>query len=74
MDGTLTIPALNFLEMRTRLGLSRGVDILPTVMVMPAEEREQAMEIIREMEEEGLPQHFMSLSRVMHLFYHFRSF
>lgn len=54
MDGTLTIPVLNFLEMRTRLGLSRGVDILPTVMSMPTEEREQAMKIIEEMEEEGL--------------------
>lgn len=54
MDGTLTIPVLNFLEMRTRLGLSRSVDILPTVMSMPAEERERAMKIIEEMEEEGL--------------------
>lgn len=54
MDGTLTIPVLNFLEMRTRLGLSRGVDILPTVLSMPAEERERAMKIIQEMEEEGL--------------------
>lgn len=54
MDGTLTIPVLNFLEMRTRLGLSRGVDILPTVMSMPEEQRERAMKIIEEMEEEGL--------------------
>lgn len=53
MDGTLTIPVLNFLEMRTRLGLSRGVDILPTVLSMPAEERERAMKIIQEMEEEA---------------------
>lgn len=60
MDGTLTVPVLNFAEMRSRLGLSRGTDILPAVLNMPVEEREKAMEIIKEMEEEGLPSMFNS--------------
>ena len=53
MDGTLTIPVLNFTEMRTRLGLSQGTDILPAVMNMESAERDRAMAIIRELEEEG---------------------
>ena len=53
MDGTLTIPVLNFTEMRTRLGLSQGADILPAVMNMESAERDRAMAIIRELEEEG---------------------
>ena len=53
MDGTLTLPVLNFLEMRTRLGIPREADILPTVLKMPREERERALTIIVEMEDEG---------------------
>ena len=53
MDGTLTIPVLNFNEMRARLGLPQGTDILAAVANMGAEERERAMEIIEECEEEG---------------------
>ena len=53
MDGTLTLPVLNFLEMRTRLGIPRGADILPTVLKMPREERERALNIIEELEDEG---------------------
>lgn len=53
MDGTLTLPVLNFIDMRTRLGLSPGTDILPAVMSMAADERERAMQIIEDMEEEG---------------------
>lgn len=53
MDGTLTIPVLNFTEMRTRLGLSQGIDILPAVMRMPAADQDRAMKIIQELEEEG---------------------
>ena len=58
MDGTLTIPVLNFNEMRTRLGLAPGTDILPAVMNMAAEERDRAMQIIRELEEEGVAFNF----------------
>ena len=53
MDGTLTVPVLNFLEMRTRLGLPPGTDILPAVQCMTADERERAMQIIEQFEEEG---------------------
>lgn len=53
MDGTLTIPVLDFSEMRSRLGLPAGADILPTVTSMPAEQRARAMNIIQQMEEEG---------------------
>jgi HAD superfamily hydrolase (TIGR01549 family) len=56
MDGTLTIPVLNFNEMRARLGLPQGTDILAAVANMGAEERERAMEIIEECEEEGFRQ------------------
>jgi len=54
MDGTLTIPVLNFLEMKARLGLTPGQDILPTVQRFPSEERARAMAVIEELEEEGI--------------------
>jgi beta-phosphoglucomutase-like phosphatase (HAD superfamily) len=54
MDGTLTIPVLQFHEMRTRLGLSPSQDILPTVLSFPPERQAKAMAIIEEMEEEGV--------------------
>ena len=53
MDGTLTVPILNFLEMKRRIGLSSEADILPTVHQMPKEEMERAMKIIEECEAEG---------------------
>ena len=51
MDGTLTLPVLNFLEMKTRLNLSPAMDILPTVLKLPPEDKSRAMEIIKEFEE-----------------------
>ena len=54
MDGTLTIPVLNFLEMKARLGLAPGQDILPTVQRFPPEERARAMAVIEEFEEQGV--------------------
>lgn len=54
MDGTLTLPVLDFAEMRRRLNLAPGVDMLPTVLKYPAEEREKAMAVITELEEEGI--------------------
>ena len=53
MDGTLTIPVLNFREMRKSLNISPGMDILPTVLKLPPEEKARAMVIIKEFEEEG---------------------
>ncbi len=52
MDGTLTIPALNFKVMRDRLHLLPGQDILPTVQSYPPDKKAQAMAIIEELEEE----------------------
>ena len=54
MDGTLTLPVLNFAEMRSRLNLTPNQDILPTVQKYPPKERAQAMAIIEECEDEAL--------------------
>lgn len=54
MDGTLTIPVLNFMEMKRRIGLNPTDDILPTVQKLPPKEREEAMAIIEDFEEEGV--------------------
>ncbi len=53
MDGTLTLPVLNFIEMRRELKIPVGVDILPTVLSMPAAEKDEAMKIIEKWEEDG---------------------
>ena len=54
MDGTLTIPVLNFLEMKAALGLAPNQDILPTVQTYPPAERAKAMAIIEKFEDEGI--------------------
>lgn len=54
MDGTLTLPVINFKEMRSRLKLTPSQDILPTVQKYPPEERAKAMAIIEECEAEAL--------------------
>lgn len=54
MDGTLTLPVLNFKEMRAHLGLCPNQDILPTVLSFPPDRRARAMAIIEELEEEGI--------------------
>ena len=54
MDGTLTIPVLQFNEMRLRLGLSPSQDILTTVQSYPPVQQAEAMAIIEEMEEEAI--------------------
>ena len=53
MDGTLTLPILDFLAMKTRIGIPPEADILPTVLRMPQKERERALKIIEEYEDEG---------------------
>ena len=50
MDGTLTVPAIDFAEMRRRLGIHRG-DILTTVRAWPAERQRAAFATIEEIEE-----------------------
>ena len=53
MDGTLTLPVLDFSEMKRRVGVPVDVDILRGVADQPPEKREQSMRIIEEMEEEA---------------------
>ena len=53
MDGTLTIPVLDFVEMRRELNIPPGVDLLPAVLKMPPKEKERSMRIIEKFEEEG---------------------
>lgn len=53
MDGTLTVPNLDFAEMYRRAGVPRGQDILEAVKTMPAEQAAAANAVIDEMEAEG---------------------
>ena len=53
MDGTLTLPVLDFSEMKRRVGVPVDVDILRGVANQPPEQRKQSMRIIEEMEEEA---------------------
>ena len=53
MDGTLTIPNLDFGEMYRRCNVDSSKDILEEVGMMPASKKAQANAIIDEMEEEG---------------------
>lgn len=54
MDGTMTIPVLNFRDLHTRLNIAPGVDILPTIFQYSPEEKAQAMRVIEEFEDEGI--------------------
>ena len=53
MDGTLALPILDFLAIKTRIGIPPAADILPTVLRMPQKEKERALKIIEEYEDEG---------------------
>jgi beta-phosphoglucomutase-like phosphatase (HAD superfamily) len=54
MDGTLTIPNLDFVEMYRRCGVEANKDILAEIRNnMSADQASQASAIIEEMEEEG---------------------
>ena len=53
MDGTLTVPVIDFAAMRLRLGIPTG-DILHTLREWPDARRLQALEIIEEIEDEAL--------------------
>ena len=55
MDGTLTIPCIDFGEMRRRAGVPAGQDILDAINGWPeAERRERAYAAIAEVEGEAL--------------------
>ena len=53
MDGTLTVPALDFAKMKRLLGLQPEQDILASVNSWPDEQRARAHEIIEQVELEG---------------------
>jgi HAD superfamily hydrolase (TIGR01549 family) len=53
MDGTLTIPNLDFGEMYRRCGVDSSKDILEEIAAMPESEQKVAYNIMDEIEEEG---------------------
>eukprot|EP00931_Biecheleriopsis_adriatica_P013355 TRINITY_DN11472_c0_g1_i2.p1 TRINITY_DN11472_c0_g1~~TRINITY_DN11472_c0_g1_i2.p1 ORF type:complete len:400 (-),score=81.43 TRINITY_DN11472_c0_g1_i2:147-1346(-) len=53
MDGTLTVPNLDFSEMYRRCGVPKSEDILEAVAAMDEARRREANTIIEDMEEEG---------------------
>eukprot|EP00244_Chara_vulgaris_P003400 TRINITY_DN16171_c0_g1_i1.p1 TRINITY_DN16171_c0_g1~~TRINITY_DN16171_c0_g1_i1.p1 ORF type:complete len:284 (-),score=19.63 TRINITY_DN16171_c0_g1_i1:207-962(-) len=53
MDGTLTVPCIDFVEMRKRVGVPTG-DLLKVIDTWQPVERQQAYDIIKEMELEAL--------------------
>jgi len=54
MDGTLTMPVLDFQGVRNKLGVSRCTDILAYAASKPPVQREQIYKLIHEWEEEGI--------------------
>jgi HAD superfamily hydrolase (TIGR01549 family) len=54
MDGTLTVPVLDFVEMKRRLGFSAQQDIVATLKSLNGSERHKAETIIQEMELEAM--------------------
>lgn len=53
LDGTLTVPVIDFDGLRTRLGLPHGVSITHALNALPAPERERGFEIVRDAELEA---------------------
>lgn len=53
MDGTLTMPLLDFVEMRRRLNITVEQDILATARALAEPERTVAFDIIEQMEREA---------------------
>ena len=53
MDGTLTVPNLDFAEMYRRCGVDKKDDILKVLAAMPIEEAASRYKIIEEMEDEA---------------------
>eukprot|EP01025_Chloroclados_australasicus_P064564 TRINITY_DN8640_c0_g1_i1.p1 TRINITY_DN8640_c0_g1~~TRINITY_DN8640_c0_g1_i1.p1 ORF type:complete len:236 (-),score=10.99 TRINITY_DN8640_c0_g1_i1:297-1004(-) len=53
MDGTLTVPVINFSEMRRRVGIKQG-DILEVIKSWPVNEQRRAYSVIAEIEQEAL--------------------
>ncbi|KAI9182915.1 hypothetical protein H9P43_003827 [Blastocladiella emersonii ATCC 22665] len=64
MDGTLTVPVLDFALMKQRLGLQAHHDIVKEVYAMPEPDRSVAQAIIVEMEREAMEA--MTMARGFH--------
>ena len=54
MDGTLTVPCIDFAEMRRRVGVTDGQDILTVIDGWPADQRAAAYKAIADVEQEAL--------------------
>ncbi|KAK9842251.1 hypothetical protein WJX81_002791 [Elliptochloris bilobata] len=54
MDGTLTVPVIDFPLMRQRVGVPEGADILTEINSWPHERRVRGHEIIAEVEDQAL--------------------
>lgn len=54
MDGTLTVPNLDFPEMYRRCGIDPAHDILQVISELPVEQAKDKLAIIHEMEEEAV--------------------
>ncbi|KAL0022069.1 hypothetical protein WJX79_001121 [Trebouxia sp. C0005] len=65
MDGTLTVPVIDFAEMRRRCGVMSG-DVLDTIADWPAEKQLVANQAIREVEQEAL-QHMQLMPGLLDL-------
>ena len=53
MDGTLTVPCLDFKKLRKLLGITDSIDVLSHVAELSGAEKEKAMSIIENFEVEG---------------------
>ena len=53
LDGTLTLPVLDFAELRRRLQCPKGVDILAFCHSKLGKDKEKALQVVEEFEEEG---------------------
>lgn len=53
LDGTLTLPVLNFAELRSKLQCPGGVDILTFCYSKSGIDKEKAFQMVEEFEEEG---------------------
>ena len=54
MDGTLTVPVIDFQLMYDRVGVPRGHDVLAAISEWPAAEQQRALDVIAEFEEAAL--------------------
>ncbi len=53
MDGTLTVPAIDFVTIRKELGISSGDDLVPIIESWPEERRRAAWRLIEKHEDEA---------------------